>query len=215
MNTTFNIFLAVHIIGGAVGLLAGLLNVIGKKGDKKHRLIGRVFFYSMSIAGASSLVISVLNPNLFLFMIGVFTLYMVLTGYRYIYLKMLNKGQKPALDDWVITYAMLGTGIVMIGFGAFSLFGSNLFGLVYLTFGFFGLLFVRGDFINYRGNSEKRKYWLLAHLQRMMGAYIAALTAFLVVNASWLPDQIPGILYWLLPTMVFTPLIIIWSRKYA
>ena len=48
----------------------------------------------------------------------------------------------------------------------------------------------------------------------MTGAFIAALTAFLVVNANYLPEQSPEILYWLLPTIVFTPLIIIWRRKF-
>jgi hypothetical protein len=43
----------------------------------------------------------------------------------------------------------------------------------------------------------------------MCGAYIASLTAFLVVNVKILPSLI----VWLLPTMVITPLIFIWSKK--
>jgi len=82
-----------------------------------------------------------------------------------------------------------------------------------VTFGLLGLLFVRQDFQNYRGKAKAKNYWLLAHLQRMTGAFIAALTAFLVVNAQHLPNQIPGFIYWLLPTLIFTPLIISWSRK--
>jgi uncharacterized membrane protein YbaN (DUF454 family) len=48
----------------------------------------------------------------------------------------------------------------------------------------------------------------------MTGGFIAALTAFLVVNAKYFPEQIPGFVYWLLPTIIFTPLIITWSSKY-
>jgi uncharacterized membrane protein YbaN (DUF454 family) len=48
----------------------------------------------------------------------------------------------------------------------------------------------------------------------MTGAFIASATAFLVVNAKYFPDIIPGFVYWLLPTIIFTPLIVKWSKKY-
>jgi hypothetical protein len=47
------------------------------------------------------------------------------------------------------------------------------------------------------------------HLIRMMGATIAVITAFLVVNVHF--D--PGWVVWLAPTVVLTPLIIVWSRR--
>jgi hypothetical protein len=109
---------------------------------------------------------------------------------------------------------MFIAGLVFIALGSISLFNANFFGLVFVTFGLLGLLFVRQDFLNYRGMATAKNFWLLAHLQRMTGAFIAALTAFLVVNAAHLPDQIPGFLYWLLPTLILTPLIISWSRKH-
>jgi hypothetical protein len=45
----------------------------------------------------------------------------------------------------------------------------------------------------------------------MIAGYIAALTAFLVVNNTYLPS----IVAWLLPTVIFTPLIFYWSKKNA
>jgi type IV secretory pathway component VirB8 len=45
----------------------------------------------------------------------------------------------------------------------------------------------------------------------MIGAYIASITAFLVVNNTILP----GVVAWLLPTAVLVPVLIKWSRKYA
>lgn len=84
MMTSFKIFLIVHIAGGSIGLLTGLLNIIQKKGDKKHKQIGRVFYFSMLVAGLSSLVLSYLKQNYFLFMVGLFTLYMVVSGQRYL-----------------------------------------------------------------------------------------------------------------------------------
>ena len=89
MQTLFQIFLVLHITGGAVGLLSGTINIIRKKGDKKHKLVGKFFLYGMLLAGFSALVLSVLHPNYFLFIVGVFTLYMTGTGERYLYLKKL------------------------------------------------------------------------------------------------------------------------------
>ncbi|MDP2176172.1 MAG: DUF2306 domain-containing protein [Bacteroidota bacterium] len=214
METIFRIFLIIHITGGAVGLLTGILNMIAKKGDSRHKIVGKIFFFSMLTAGLSSLVLSTINPSLFLFMVGIFTVYMVATGYSYLHLKMLNINQKPKIIDWILTIVMMLAAFLFIGIGIMSLLKSNLFGLVFITFGTIGLLFVRHDFKNYSGKSHLLNYWLSEHLQRMIGAFIASTTAFLVVNAKYLPESIPNFVYWLLPTLIFTPLIIKWANKY-
>ncbi|MBK9024161.1 MAG: DUF2306 domain-containing protein [Saprospiraceae bacterium] len=65
MDTLFKIFLIIHIIGGSVGLITGTINIIRKKADKNHRLIGTIFVYAMITAGFSSLVLSILHTNYF------------------------------------------------------------------------------------------------------------------------------------------------------
>ena len=214
METIFRIFLIIHIIGGSLGLLTGILNIIAKKGNSRHRIVGKIFFFSMLTTGLSSLILSTINPSLFMFMVGIFTVYMVVTGNRYLHLKMLNENQKPKIIDWSLTIAMMLAGILFISLGIWSLLKSNLFGLVFITFGSIGLLFVRHDIKNYKGKSHLLNYWLSEHLQRMIGAFIASTTAFLVINAKYFPEYIPLILYWLLPTIIFTPLIIKWANKY-
>lgn len=214
MEIIFRIFLTIHIAGGAVGLLSGIVNMIAQKGDSRHKIVGKVFSVSMLTAGLSSLVLSAIHPNLFLFMVGVFTVYMVATGNRYLHLKMLNHHQKPQRIDWFLTIAMLLSGVLFVSLGTLNLVKSNTFGLVFITFGIIGLLFVRNDFANYRGKSQISNYWLLQHIQRMTGAFIASTTAFLVVNARYFPEYIPSFIFWILPTLIFTPLIIKWSKKY-
>jgi len=214
MDTFFTIFLVLHIIGGSVGLLTGSINLVMRKGDRKHKMVGRVFVYSMLTAGLSALILSVVHPNYFLFMVGVFTIYMVGTGNRYIYLRMLGINQKPRLIDWTITYTMLLFGVLFVGLGVWSLTKANFFGTVFIAFGAIGLLFVKLDIVNYKGKSDVKNYWLLAHLQRMTGAYIASVTAFIVVNAKHSPVELPPALFWLMPTIILAPLIVRWSRKY-
>jgi uncharacterized membrane protein len=214
MDILFNTFLTLHIIGGSVGLFTGTINLVRKKGDKNHKLIGKIFTYSMLTAGFSSFALSILHPNYFLFMIGVFTIYLVGTGYRYIYLKMLGSEQRPTILDWTITIGMLMAGLLFIGIGIRHLLAQNNMGIVFIVFGVLGLRSVKTDFDNYKGKLKAKNYWLLAHLQRMTGGYIAAITAFLVVNAKYSPVVLPSVLVWLLPTVILTPLIIAWTKKY-
>ncbi len=168
----------------------------------------------MLTAGFSSLVLSIMHPNYFLFMVGVFTIYLVGTGYRYIYLKLLGSDQRPAIIDRTISVCMLLAGLLFIGLGINNLIALNNFGIVFIVFGILGLRFVKSDFDNYKGKLKAKNYWLLAHLQRMTGAYIASATAFLVVNAKYSPVDLPAAVVWLLPTVILTPLIISWSKKY-
>src|SRR5690554_873986 len=102
--------------------------MIAKKGDSKHKIVGKIFSISMLTAGLSSFVLSVLHPSRFMFMVGIFTVYMVGTGNRYLHLKMLNKNQKPKIIDWALTISMLLAGILFMGLGTLSLLKSNFFG---------------------------------------------------------------------------------------
>lgn len=213
MTILFKTFLIIHILGGSVGLITGLLNIIQNKGGVKHKLIGKVFYFSMLSAGLTSLVLACIHPNYFLFMVGLFTLYMVLSGYRYLKIKHRDTHVSKN-SDWAITIIMFLAGIIFIVLGIWFIINLKLFGLVFTTFGCIGLLFVRQDYLNFTNKATTKNYWLLGHLQRMTGAFIASLTAFLVVNTKYFPDTIPSYIFWLLPTTLFTPLIIKWSKKH-
>ncbi len=210
MELLFKVLLCLHIAGGMTGLLTGTINIIRKKGDKPHKLVGKIFFYAMLTNGLSSFPMAILHPNPFLFMVGVFTLYMLGTGKRYLSLKKLHQEQKPKVIDWFLVITMLIFGTVFIIFGISRLIEKNYFGVVFIVFGFIGLQFVRADFAHYRGKITDANYWLLAHIQRMTGTYIASLTAFLVVNITYQPQFV----VWLLPTVIFTPLIFKWSKEF-
>lgn len=214
MDLLFRILIILHIAGGSVGLVFGLVNIVAKKGDSQHKLVGKLFSYGMMTAGLTALMMSIIHPNPFLFMVGVFTIYMVATGNRY--LKMRKKGKSAAfqLIDKLYALLMLICGAGFVVYGLLLLLNTKMFGVVFVMLGFFSLMFVRRDWENFSGKSKVMNYWLTAHLQRMMGAFIASLTAFLVVNQKYFPEAISGVVYWLLPSAIITPLIVKWSRKY-
>ena len=215
MEILFTILLILHITGGSIGLITGVINMVRRKGDVLHKRVGRFFLYAMITASSSAVVMSLLHPNPFLMIVGLFTIYMVGTGYRYIHLRLMEVDNGPKNLDWILTYGMGVAGILFVILGIIEFLKGNIFGIVYLVFAGIGFLFIKMDFDNYKEKSRHKNYWLLAHLQRMIGGYIAALTAFLVVNADHFPKVIPGMVYWLLPTVILTPLIIYWSRSYS
>ena len=211
----YSLFLAIHIFFGSIGLFSGSLNLFLKKGGKRHRRVGRIFVFSMIATSIFALILSILKFNFFLLIIGIFTIYLVGTGQRYLFLKKLNQDEKPKLIDWILTGGMGVVGIVFMGWGFFLLSNEKSMGWALLLFGLIGLFRVRKDIENYSGKSKKRQYWLRAHVVRIVGAYTASMTAFLVVNQSVFPKFIPEVIYWVLPTFVLTPLIVYWIRKFT
>lgn len=202
----FNVLLTIHIAGGGISLILGLYQLIARKGDRRHKRIGRIYFYAMLTAALAALPMTYLHPSYFLFIIGVFTSYMLLTGVRYLKKKTI---QDVDAIDWVLTTTMGIIAVAFIGVGIVSIFKSHFFGIVPCVFGGIGLLFVFQDYVNFRGKSSLKNYWLTTHIQRMTGSYIASMTAFLVVNNTILP----GLIAWLLPTILLVPFIIRWSAQ--
>ncbi|MFT5963987.1 MAG: putative membrane protein [Flavobacterium sp.] len=205
--TLFNFLLIIHIFLGGTGLLLGIFAMFSKKGDKRHKLIGNIYYCSMLGTGLIAMILSYLHPSQFLFIIAVFTLYMILTGKRYLKKKKISDVKKI---DWLLTLTMFIFGTAFIGLGANGIVKNNYFGIVLVVFGGLSLLFVYQDYRNFKGQSSIKNFWLTTHLQRMVGSFIAAFTAFIVVNNTFLPE----IVAWLLPTFALVPLIIIWRRKY-
>lgn len=208
MQQLFTILLVMHIIGGATSIIFGSYILFTKKGTKRHRLIGNIYFYAMLTGAIVAMPMSYIHPNYFLFIIAVFTAYMLLTGKRYLAKKSVAD---IATTDWLLTVVMLIFAVALIILGVYHLLKPRIFGVVFLSFGAISLLFVYKDYKNYSGKAAVKNFGLVTHLQRMMGSYIASVTAFLVVNNRILPPTI----VWLLPTVVIVPLIVKWSKKYT
>lgn len=211
--TLFKLVLSIHIISGGLGLLSGTVNIIRRKGDLIHARVGKVFFLSMLSTGISSLGLAQMHPNYFLFIVGIFTIYMTATGQRSLALKQIANGAKAKPIDWLLTGAMLLVALGFLGMGIYRITNGDNFGIVLMVFGGIALLMCKADFNHYRDMSPLKNAWMPIHIQRMIGAYISALTAFLVLNLHG--DYIPGFVAWLLPTALLVPFIVRWSRQYS
>lgn len=62
----------------------------------------------------------------------------------------------------------------------------------------------------YLARKRHVRNWLPKHIGGMLGSYIGIVTAVLVVNISDIPivNEWPALIFWLLPTVIGTPIII-------
>src|SRR5690606_24364717 len=201
METLHTLALMLHVTTGFTALFAGTLILVLRKGGQAHRRLGRVFFFSLVAVSISAFILSVLRPNPFLFMVGLFTFYQGLSGYRAVTLRL----RRTAAVDLLIT--LLGAGNMV----AMALSGQ----LVLLVFAGISAFLVVGDVRTYaltlRGRPVPKLLWLQRHIGHMMGGYIAMVTAFLVVNFSS-----PSLSLWVrfAPSIIGVPLIVGWSRRF-
>ena len=209
MSLFYQILLFLHIAAGSLSLLTGGLNMFLPKVGKRHQKIGRLFVTGMMLTGGSALFMAQIKPNPFLFIIGIFTIYLVGTADRYIK----SSKNKPLLIDWVYTLGMFVFGSIFIIWGVITLAKANAMGAVMLVFGSIGLYSVYQDFNHYKGEVAQYNYRLFTHIGRMVGGFTATVTAVLVVNAQYIPLAVPAFAYWLAPTLLFTPLSMYWIKQ--
>lgn len=203
MEPTIKVLIYIHAGAGGIALVAGLVAMIAKKGLRLHRKSGLLFYYSMLVSAVIAMVVSVLpnHESPFLFAVGIFSLYFVLTGKRALLFK--RKNHNLATDKW-ISGTMIFTGILMISLPPVLTQSIN---IVLTAFALLGIFFSVQDFMLYRNPKKLKKSWLRLHLVKMLSGYISATTAFVVVN-----HLIPGIYGWLAPGVVGGLLIAYWSR---
>jgi len=209
MNSIVQILLIIHAVTGGIALISGLFAIFAKKGQKLHLKSGLIYYWSMMLVVITGLIVGAYKGNLFISTIAVFSFYMVFTGRRIL-------GSKKALNlawiDWFFTSLAISIGMLMLGLGIY-LFTQNGFqgaAPMLLVFGFFLLWMGLEDFKLMKKGAIEKGQFLLKHISRMGGSYIATSTAFLVVNIDFHPQWI----VWLLPTVIGTPMITSASRKW-
>lgn len=224
MSVLVKIMLVIHIAAGFTAMVVGIVPMIAKKGGRTHNLAGKVFYWCMAVVCLTALYLVFFKPSsLFLLFIALFSFYMCFTGRRILRLKK-SKNQPTALDHWA-AYLALGAALVMFGLGVqnvvkiFTTGTIAVFGMLYFFFA--GILFsqARYDIVHFR-NPEKRKHgnmeWFFGHITRMVGSYIATVTAFATVNTRNLPIEAwwIDIAAWTLPGIIGGMLIGRWVAYY-
>lgn len=199
--------LAAHIGAGAAAVLASFAALVAAKGRGLHRAAGRVFFWAMAVVCVSAVLLAALRGNVFLLLIGLFSVYLAFAGWRFA----VNRSGAPAPVDWAAVGVMALSGL---GMGALSLRYALAGEAQWVTLAVFGgiaLALAAADAIGFRRGALRGAARIRRHLTNMTGAAISALTAVLVVNVETQPVW----LAWIAPTLALTPLIVWWNVKLA
>lgn len=212
-----NVFLVAHIIGGLVGLSAMALPLLSKKGGRFHKQAGWVFTVGMGLAAVGGAAMSVgfllegRTDNGVFF--GVLSLLLGEGLWSAIAAIRRKKSPEPSRRplDYVVPGLLAAAGLVGVVYG--------LVHAVWLLVGFSALSVsvAVGDLRFAARPLSSKMAWWYQHMGSMMGACIAAVTAFLVVNIGRyvgpLPDPVAWV-PWVVPSAVLVPLFMVWMRHY-
>ena len=199
------ILLPIHILAGTIALLCAALAVSSEKGKRLHVLSGRAYVWSMATIFLTAIPMSIIRSNIFLFLIAIFSFYLAFAGMRF---ARNRKGIATTLD-WIAVSLTILSGLGMLILAAIYFLNSNTQYIVLLVFGFLSINLGYADFKSYKNNSATGKERISRHLSNMMGGTIAVMTAVLVVNPPFEPEWV----WWVLPTVLITPVIFWWNRK--
>jgi uncharacterized membrane protein len=209
MEQLTRFLLILHVVAGSLALLAAIFAISFRKGARKHNFAGKTYFWSMMAVAATALPVSILRPNPMLFFVALFSSYMAYAGWRFGRNSRYILKRKPYVE-----WGMLLVGLAMIISGLLEVFAGGSMGWVLVAFGAIGLQFAVQDLRGW-GKAEDFGTRISNHLSHMLGGTIATVTAVLVqqVVPRLDPSSSFKVIVWLAPTVIITPLIIIWARK--
>jgi hypothetical protein len=210
--------LALHVAAGTTALVSMWIPMLARKGARLHRRAGNVFVGAMATVSVTALVLAGARflldarpegrrAGLFLLFVSIVTASSVSSGVRVLRAK---KRVGPHLHWWDLGLAGLLTSASV----AAAIYGLLTNALLFVAFSVIGFLTGGGQLTYWLRAPRSPMHWWFEHMSSMLGACIAATTAFLVVNAQRWGFDTFSILVWLAPSIVGVPVIAIWTGYY-
>ncbi len=204
-----------HVAASVSAIVVGTIPMFARKGSKLHNRSGLFYFWAMMVTCVSGGLLLLKFFNFFLAIITLLSFYAAFSGYRVMYRK-----HKPAqLIDWAAAVVNLVGGISFAGWGIGSLAGlltemPAAFAALGIVFGYLLTQDSYKDLKSFLNPPTAKNWWLIYHLERMLGSYIALMTAFSVQTVSqYLPPNWAWTV-WVAPGIIGTIVIARWIRVY-
>lgn len=199
----------VHIIGGSVSLLAGAGALVLRKGSRWHGRAGRAFFAAMLIMAGTGAVIAALKPERGTTVIGLFTCYLVVTGWN----AARRRDGRPGRIEQAALAVGLGclAALLLFGFTGMNAANGRVDSLpwqVHFVFGSVAAIGVALDvnFLVRRQLSGKQR--IGRHLWRMSTAMLIATSSFFQGQQDEFPEAWQGFWLWsALPLLVLAAML--------
>ncbi len=196
--------LGLHVAGGSLAFVLAPVALLTAKGGKAHRRWGLVYFYAMAAVAVSALVMSMYRPLLFLGLVAIFSFYNAWLAYRVLGQKQAANSVRTAQPvDWLAALLTLGAGLLLAACGLLHPALVQNLKIPSILFGCLAILLASQAIFSFRRRPQEKMFWWYEHIQGMLGSYIAAWTAFLVVTVG--PLLHLGWVLWVLPTAIGVP----------
>lgn len=204
-----DIILNVHSLIGIIVFVIGLLQILLKKGGKRHKILGQIYLYAWLILLISGAYLG----GALITTIGLFGFYFTLTGAR------IGQLKNNAITLFEKMVFLLG-GLIALSMLYYSatllLKNQSSFGIIFAVFGVIFLFTTVQDIAKYifERPLTKQVYgkldWYFEHFTRMCISFIAAVTAFTSIQNVFNNNT----LNFLVPTIVGTVLIMLATKFY-
>ena len=217
-DAMMKMLLGIHIAGGAAALLAMAIPLVARKGGRAHVRAGWVFVTGMTAVSITALVLAAgrffFDPRpqaqaagVFLFYVAILTGAGVSAGMRALRGK---RRTAASHHPWDVGMAALltasGAGILV--------YGAMLRVPLFVIFSAVGIANGTGQLRYWLRPPTSHMHWWYEHMSGMLGACIAATTAFLVNNAGNLGLSNLSLVVWLTPAVIGGPASAIWRAYY-
>lgn len=211
------ILMTIHITAGVIALCTFWIPLITAKGGRTHRRAGWCFAVGIAVVCWTTWGICALRladetrkptTAIFLSYVGLLAANSCWVGLRVLRFKQRKERHRHPVD--------LGLPVLLIiASVAIAFYGIKLGTMLFPAFSLIGLATGFGDLRYWLTIPTDRMHWWYHHMIGMFGASIAAVTAFAVVNGSYMRlGQQMMYLVWLGPTIIGVPLLLTWMRIY-
>ncbi len=184
--------LLIHICAATIGLLSGAAALCFRKGSRRHRTSGDIFFVSMLTMSASATTIALTKPDMISIVPGILTFYLVATAWATV----IRKEGETGLFEYGALLVALAAGTVGLILGweaAHSTTGMDKDGFpaaAYFVFGSVALFSAALDVRMLVAGGVYGAQRILRHLWRMCFALLIAADSFFFGQQQVFPEAI-------------------------
>lgn len=211
MSNYFDIILIIHLTFAFTSIVAGAGAMIARKAKSTHKLYGETYTFLVIATALSAFVMMMIpdHENTTLLLLGLFSMYITISGNRSLKFKVIFSRDKISKWDWFLTLCLIPLGIYMLYYSLFLLQIGDNWGIALLMFGVLAMVLVVLDVRLFRSVNKPNFLWMEYHAAKMIGSYIGATTALTV---SALEEQL-GLTAWFGPVFLGLCCIVFWNLK--
>ncbi|NDC57612.1 MAG: hypothetical protein EBZ50_02025 [Alphaproteobacteria bacterium] len=216
MHLGANALLWAHIVGGAIGMVTGVVALASRKGRQLHRAAGSVFFLAMFMAyaigaGVAPFLETGQRPN---FVAGVMALYLLISGAAAARRRDVKAGA-PEIIGLIVALAITAAGVIFMRMGAASPSGTvdGSPPQAFLLFTIAGVFAAAGELHVLLRRQLSNVSRIARHLWRMCFSLFIASGSFFLGQQQVFPEDMQDSVLLSVAALAPLPVMLFWLGK--